>query len=347
MKHLLIFLTALCCWSCNTMYYTTIEVLKPARVSFAPQAENILLLNNTIKQPDDYGHKDEFWSKSTKRLVIETDSLPLFTLSALYEELSANGFFRNVELQLESENTGNDFFTVQTPNADKVKELCKTYNADVILSLDRLKVNDLIGELYDSENSSSYFALVARYESQWSVLYPNRTDKEKFMFNDTIFWEAENSSRQIAFSELPNRFDALVDGALFTGQNTLNRLIPYWTTADRYLISSKNKALKQGLDSVYVQNWQAAISIWQAAMQNAGNTLKGKLANNLAVAYEFTGDINSALLFAQIALENVVFDSFLPSNFLANLQDYVEQLKIRKNDIQLINYQLSETPENQ
>jgi tetratricopeptide (TPR) repeat protein len=324
------------------MLYTSLDLLKPAVVSFAPGAENILLVNNTIAQPYDYGHKEEYEGTTTRTVNIDTDSLPLFTLSALQEELTASGFFKNVDVLLQSVNDKTDFFVVRPLLPESATSLAKTYGADVILSLNRLKVNDLVGESYLSEEHVYYTALVARYESQWTVHYPDKAEAERYIFRDTVFWESEDISWERALANLPDKYDALVDGALYAGQSTLKRLIPYWTSADRYFFGSNNKKMKAGLDSIYTKNWQAAIDIWEKALPDCKKSLKGQVANNLAVAYELNGDVNKAAEYAQMALDILQSNMGVKIDHLSIVSDYLDQLKLRKREVELINKQLSD-----
>ena len=340
--HILLIICALLLSSCSSMLYTSIDVLKPAAVSFDPLAQNILLVNNTIVQPDYYGHKNEFFNQSTKYVKVNTDSLSLFTLSMLTEKLSETGFFSNVDLVLNSVNKDSDFFQTKKLPAETVKSLCKQYDSDVILALDRLKVNDVLGEVYYRESNIFYVALVARYEAQWSVLYPFKDTKESYVFHDTIYWESENTNRQRAHLALPDRADALVDGALYAGENTVKRLMPFWEKSDRYFFSSSKKEMKHGLDSVYARNWSAAIEIWEKAHTKAKDSYKGQLANNLAVAYEINGDIEKAQFYAQQAYENLKYASFLKLEHLVIVATYVNELNIRKKEVEKINRQLGE-----
>jgi len=57
--------------------------------------------------------------------------------------------------------------------------IVQKYDANVVLSLDRLKVNDKITELLLDDGRSYYTALVAWYESQWSIHYPGKDNYEK------------------------------------------------------------------------------------------------------------------------------------------------------------------------
>ncbi len=327
--------------SCTSMLYTSLDVLKPAKVTFDPGTNNLLIINNTVKQPDDYGHKTEFYNEKTKNIRQKVDSLPLFCLSVVYEELANKEFFNKVQLHENSVNDGSDFFTMYPVSTDSINALCKKYDANVVLSLDRLKANDKITELFFDDTRSYYMALVVRYESQWSIHYPGKDKYEKITFRDTIYWDAESYQRQKALSELPARLDALVDGALYVGQNSIKRFVPYWDKSDRYFFNTSNKYMKEGMDSLYVKNWEAAISIWEKAMDKSGIGLKAKLSNNIAVAYEITGDIDKAMEYAKKAYEYFESGSMLLNDkYFTWVINYLKELSQRKNEIELIDKQL-------
>lgn len=329
--------------SCTSMLYTSLDVLKPAKVTFDPGTNNLLIINNTVKQPDDYGHKTEFYNEKTKNIRQKADSLPLFCLNVVYEELANKEFFNTVQLHENSVNNKSDFFTIYPVSTDSINALCKKYGANVVLSLDRLKANDKITELFFDDTRSYYMALVARYESQWSIHYPGKDNYEKITFRDTIYWDAESYQRQKALSELPARSDALVDGALYVGQNSIKRFVPYWDKSDRYFFNTSNKYMKQGMDSLYVKNWEAAISIWEKAMDKSGRGLKAKLSNNIAVAYEITGDIDKAIEYAKKAYEYFESGSMLLNDkYFTWAINYLKELSQRKNEIELIDKQLGD-----
>ena len=267
--------------SCTTMLYTSLDVLRPAKITFDVSANQLLIVNNTVTQPADYGHKTEYYNDKSRNVVQQTDSMPTYCLSVVYEELANSEFFNDVQLHLNSVNKSTDFFNINPVSPDTINALCKRYNSNVVLSLDRMKVNDKIAELYDGTNYSYYTALVARYETQWSVHYPGNEKYGTVAFRDTIYWDAESFQRKNALNALPERADAIIDGALYVGQNSVKRFMPYWEKADRYFFSTNNKKMKQGIDSIYVKNWKAAIEIWESAMNKGGAGLKAKLAKTL------------------------------------------------------------------
>ncbi len=329
--------------SCTSMLYTSIDILRPAKVVFEPNADKLLVVNNTIPQPHDYGHKSQLLNEKMKNVSLDTDSLPLFSLSVLTEEIINKDFFKQVNLQTKSENNGYDFFKVYPILNDTIKKLCANYSSNVVLSLDKIRVNDNIDEYFLQDENSYYSTLVVRFETQWSIHYPNKQKFESITFRDTLFWEAYGQQRTKTLMKLPKRWDALVDGALYVGKNTVNKLIPYWDKTERYFFVTNNKFIKEGMDSVYVKNWYAAIKIWEKALNSQSATTRAKALNNIAIAYEILDDIVKADESITKALEALNSASVFAEKDYLYVQQYYVDLKKREKEIDLINKQLGES----
>ena len=160
--------------SCTSMLYTSIDVLRPAKVIFEPNADKLLIINNTIPQPHDYGHKSQLLNEKIKNVSLDADSLPLFCLSVLTEEIINKDFFKQVNLQTKSINNRYDFFKVYPVLNDTINKLCEDNASNVVLSLDKIRVNDNIDEYFLQDENSYYASLVVRLETQWSIHYPNK-----------------------------------------------------------------------------------------------------------------------------------------------------------------------------
>jgi tetratricopeptide (TPR) repeat protein len=329
--------------SCTSLLYTSLDVLRPAKIAFAPEANDLLIVNNTITQPDDYGHKTTLLNDRPKNIRINTDSLAIFCLAAFTEELQTKDFFSTVQLIPNSVNSGNNFADVAPIHTNKVYTLSQIQNANVILSLDRIKVNDDLSEYFFAESNSYLGVLELRYETSWSIHYPNEKEFQTMQFKDTVFWESESYVRRRAIGELPDRTNALVDGALYVGQKTVNRFIPYWEKVDRYFFNPGNKLMRQAMDSVYVKNWEAAINLWEKAAENSSSQyLKAQADNNIAIGYEILGDIDKALEYATSSLYSLGTLTFSDFQQFSRVSEYVLELTQRKRDIALIKKQLGE-----
>lgn len=86
--------------SCTSTLFTSIDVLRPAKVSFDKTAKNLLILNNTAVQPASYGHTNNLLGEKKKNISVNTDSLAFFCLSVVNEEFQKREFFDNTYLQL-------------------------------------------------------------------------------------------------------------------------------------------------------------------------------------------------------------------------------------------------------
>lgn len=329
--------------SCTKLLYTSLDVLRPAKVAFNSDVNNILIINNTVPQPADMGHSTRFAFEEAKKETFNTDSLSIFCLGALKEDIESKNFFSSVQLSPNSINTGTDFSSANYISDETVKALCSSTQTDAIISLDKIKVKDEITEVFDALSNSYVSTLELNFESYWSIHYPNKEEFYALQFRDTVYWGAESNSRKRGIKELPKREDALVDGALYVGQNTVNRLVPYWDKVDRYFFNPNKKYFKQAMDSVYVKNWNSAISNWQTAMnQSKSNWTKAQAANNIAIAYEITGNIDKALEYASQAFYNLQELSFADYNSFIRISDYVTELIQRRKDMITLKNQLGE-----
>lgn len=343
-KTLLLSLAALLLGSCKTaMLYTTLDILRPAQVGFDDGVNHLLIVNNSAIQPEVLGHTTRLLNGQPKQVAVPADSIALFGLSVLAEEMEATGFFRSIDLQLEPLSPGRSFDNIVPLQQDQVRQLCEAYDADAVLALDHMAVKDDLGEYYDYEWGTYLAALDVRIESLWSLHYPDRMEVAALHFKDSLFWESDGYIRQEAIDRLPQRQDAIIDAALWVGQNSAKRFIPHWEQADRYFFDPDNALMKQGMDSVYVRNWPAAARLWQQAYDTAGKPkLKAQAANNLAIAHEIMGDYDTAYVYADRAFNLFAERAFIDSETLFRLANYMNALNRRKKEVKLLDEQMGE-----
>lgn len=328
--------------SCTTMLYTGIDVLRPAKVTFDKKATDLLVLNNSVVQPSTYGHTNELLMQKQKNVSVTTDSLAIFCLSVVNEEFNKKEFFSSVQLHLPTINPSGSFLMAVSPKIDTVKNIAKAYNANVVLSLDKIKVSDRIVEYYNEESSSFYAMLEANYESNWSVIYPELNVTQSISFKDTIYWDNEAYQRKKAVDGLPNRYNALIDGALYVGQSAMKKFVPWWDKEERYFFLTQNKVLKQGMDSVYVKNWKDAALIWENGLAKANTTLQAKLLYNIAIVYEIMGDMDKAKQYIEKSFAIYETNSVIDYNHYLTIRQYKDKLQKRIREIAEINKQLGE-----
>jgi hypothetical protein len=343
LKHFILIFGVVFFTSCTGLLYTSLDVLRPAKVAFAKNANDLLIINNTVNQPAVYGHKTELLYETPKNVLINTDSLSIFCLGALTEDLDGKDFFSSIQLIPNTINTGKEFFGSSKLTNDQVNKLCLTHQANAILSLDKIKVNDDLTENYLNESSTYLSTLELKFETYWSIHYPNNPEVTSVQYTDTVFWESESYYRKKAMGDLPDRKDALVDGALNIGHKTVNRFVPYWDKVDRYIFNPNNKVMRQGLDSVYVKNWKSAINLWETEYNKTRSTrIMAQAANNIAIGYEITGDLDKALDYATKSFYSFGKMTIVNYDFFLRLSEYIKELNQRKNEQDILKIQLGE-----
>gem|GEM_PF-344576 len=323
--------------SCSTpRMFTTLDILQPAEVTFLPQVQNVLIVNNAPTQPYDWGHYDfNNYGSQPVGTFLRFDSAAIFCAASLRENLEAKEFFNSVSMSQTNANMSGKFDIITPLSNETVLFLCNLYKTDAVISLDQIKTYDYLTK-YTDEGVSS---LDVKIETRWSIHYPYDTLQMAKSFTDEFSWEENN------YKKLPNRYDALVDACILTGSNVADRMIPRWEKQDRYFFAPKKPLFQQAMDSVTHRNWTAAIRLWsQAADETKSNSLKMQAMNNIAIAYEILGDLDNAILFAEKAAKfypQITTFSDSGNEELLDAIHYYELLKQRKQEIKILDKQLN------
>ncbi|MHB9054546.1 MAG: DUF6340 family protein [Paludibacteraceae bacterium] len=323
--------------SCSTpRMFTTLDVLRPAEVTFAPQVEDVLIVNNTVVQPQNIGHYNynDYNSRTPSIISLKFDSAGIFCAAGLRENLEAKDFFNSVSMSQTNMNNTNNFYKLNPLTKQTVRFLCDLYKVDAVISLDHIQLTDRLTKFND-ENLSS---LDIKVDTKWTIHYPNDSAGKFKEFSDDFSWEEDN------ITKLPNRYDALVDACILTGSNISDRMIPRWEKQDRYFYTPNKPLFVQAMDSVTYRNWPAAIELWEKASNTTKNyNTKFQASNNIAIAYEILGNLDKAMLYASKAIEYYPYITVISSDSqdnIYNVLDYYSALKKRKEEIKLLDNQL-------
>lgn len=322
-------------------YYLSIDILKPGDITFKKEAMNLLIVNNTVKQPAGFGHS--VIDNGQMSLVEQnTDSAALFCLAGTYEAFEEFGFFSSVQWIENSQNKGNNFFTLNYLTNEQTDSLAKVYNADVLLVLNRIALSDDLTSLFYEEEYAWLGALDISSISSWSVHYPTTGKAETIHYTDSLYWEQISSTQEELLSTLPQRGDAEVDMAVYAGRNTCKRMLPSWETRDRYFYVNNDKTLKAGMDSIPYRKWEVALTLFEQATGEKKKVTQAYAHANCAVLYEMKGEIDTALTHATEAMTIAQSSSAyqLTGRFSEEIQAYVEDLRQRVADEKLLKEQL-------
>lgn len=327
--------------SCSSLLYTSIDVLMPAQLTFPSDIQHVAVINNTAKQPHTVGHTNDLFEGKSSNISIDTDSLPIFALASFVERMQETEFFNYVDFELNSRNETGSFNSISLLNQQTINIIQRNYQSDAVIVLNRLVVNDELGELYNQEEGSFISYLEARYEYNWSIHVKNQERAFSIITKDTVYWETENYSRKRSMQDMPNRRDALIDGALISGQRAVNQFIPYWNKEDRYLFKLSGQKFQVGLDALYRKDWDDAIKVWEGLLEKNKNAYaQARFAHNLSVLYEIKADMDKASLYINQAVELLDKNLFMDVNQVMIVLEQQEAISKRKEYQNKLNNQL-------
>lgn len=326
----------------SKMFYTTLDVLKPAEITFPLNINNIVIVNNSLPQPSNVGHSTVNISGKKTNEIILFDSAAIFTTAALSDALNSQGFFNNVNYSLINQNLTKNRDSANILSKERVKTLCKMFNADAVMALNKIELNDCRYEvLVENDEVYKYINEIdVKTKTDWTI-YPLDGKNTNIQYVDSFLWQTENYDRKIAYEELPSRYDALVDASILSGANIAERMMPRWEKEDRYFFVNNNKSMKQAMDSVSYRKWDKAIELWKNATEKSkSNKIKYQSYCNIATAYEILGNIDQAIYYIQQALETISKNSYAIEKDGFYIVSYEQNLLNRKNEMKILKQQI-------
>jgi tetratricopeptide (TPR) repeat protein len=353
--------------SCISVRTFSIDVLEPAEVMFPSEAGKVLIVNNSIRQPEGLGINRLFNSKEipTATAPVNTDSACIELMDNMAATLHESGFFDEVSfLDVPLREKGN-YFSIKPVERGLLDSLFNLGDFDAIISIDRylFSLNEKI--IYDNLN-------------RMRLTIPAASDHEVFLLlkingliNTSIY--LKNNEKAVSSSE---RVDSVIfnnsyfseapQGVLTEGDTVLlfkvlaefplNELhrkmaagaakdyVPTWNSVERQIFTGSNSRTREAARYAEKNLWKSAETLWQAALEREEKPAeKFKLALNLALAYEMQDKLEKAQEWAEKAEKySQEFDiSKQPENAKYLLQ-YREEIKKRILNNRLLDAQLKD-----
>ena len=310
-------------------WYFSVDERYPAERSELKNSRRILVVNNALTQPKDFGHTTVIDGESKGCVEVDLIRSILYSLFAATQTLEACGEFDAVELMDISQNPSTNYYTRTPLKHAAAEQLCADYQADALLILNQLVLYDVL-ESFPTEEGSYFAYLQAYAQSHWTIHYAGQTRERSFTQADTLLWESDTYyTRAQTLTQLPDRQEALLYLAQELGNRVGSSFAPSWQTTRRYIYELDE--LQSGLDAFRYQHWNEAISLWQPCVGGNNKKAAACAAANIAIAYEMLGDYASACDYAQ--LSSRLFGAWKTAygrQQQANIRYYLAQLQARQ-----------------
>ncbi len=280
-------------------WYFSVDERYPAERQQLQGKQRILVVNNALTQPQDFGHTTMIDGENQNHSEIDLSRSILYCLFSVTQTMESTGEFDAVELMDISQNHSTNYYTRTPLTFSQAERLCTDYQADALLTLNQLVLYDIV-ESFPTDEGTYYAYLQAYAQSHWTIHYAGQTREATFTQADTLLWESQlHYTRAQSLSDLPSRQEALLYLARELGNRMGSSFAPSWQTTRRYIYELPD--LQAGLDAFRLQRWNSAINQWLTIVDSKDKKAAACAAANIAIAYEMLGDYASACDYAQRA----------------------------------------------
>jgi len=345
----ILFLLPVICTSCSSVYQFTVEVQEPAKVTLPVSAQNVLILNNSISQPQDYGIEQtpDKQSNSTMQYRLSLDTMAWVAIDEIAARLNESNFFKTIAIYHEPLRTDSDWLSnIAFLSPDLQSEFYNMGNYDALLVINRLlfSVQEHVGERQSTVyyfNPLVYVDIRALGLLTCSMyVYGKEKPLITFTASDSLVGRyLDSGDSVVVFKEIPEYTLQELSGRL--GNQAANNFIPTWLTENRMFFTGYNSRMQEATSYAANHKWTNAEAIWNAELGKKTKPAdKAKITFNIAVANEMQDKFESALVWAQKAKEyfgsaNINEDS----QEMEFIDKYISALELRMQNNRLLDLQ--------
>lgn len=341
-----ILFSALFLSSCAGIQLMTIETQEPAQVTLPANVRSVLIVDNVSQQPDDVGHnKKSLGKRDYDRVKASADSISTYYTEALRQFLSEEEYYDNVLLYDKPLRTDQNFWEEQPLSPEKMNQLRSETGTDAIISLDKL-VLQTDWKDYFIQEGYMYADMTGKIHSILRVYLPSMEGRiPSVQFTDSMRWEGFDIRDDMAYADLiiPTPEEAMKQLAVFAAEKMTNVFAPHWEVQNRWYYLSMKSLMREGETLAKANNWQQAAEKWEAYYKTEKNNLnKAKAANNIALAYEMVGDMDTA--YEWITTSKQLFDQSTPASSLERKRAelYKNEIARRRDTSNKLNMQMGQ-----
>lgn len=288
--------------ACVSVTPLVVNVQKPAHITIPPEISKTVVVNNSVDQPADVGHRVFQFQQLIGDTVVNADSLGFILTGAMAQFLGESEFFDNVDFESEPLRHDQSFLQEGTLDNAAIQSICDKWNADAIISLDRFIV------LTESDknrlgNGLMMNTLSGVVQAKFSMYKKNGTRiSAPVLFQDTLIWQELSQGEYVIDSPLPSRRDALKESALYVATSMENYFVPRWEDVERVFYTDGSTDMKKAAAFANGNKWDDAQSMWESLYDREKNVRKkAKLAANIALSYEIADNLEQSLEWTNIA----------------------------------------------
>ena len=333
--------------SCSSIYRFSIDVQEPAAVTLPVSAQNVLILDNTVIQPNDYGIERTLDGQPIRvDYPLSLDSMVWLSIDEITNVLNESGFFNSVAIYKEPLRTDAEWFSVPNLSTEDQDDFYNMDNFDALFVINRLfffikeDVKAFKTGAFSLEPLAFLDLRIDGIINCSMYTYGNENPLVSFTVSDSLIAESTvRNDSLLLFKTIPEY--VLEELSRILGNQAAQRFIPAWKTKERALFSGHGARIKEAVGYAANRQWANAEKIWIVELEKKTKPVdRAKISFNIAVANEMQDRIEQALIWAQKAREHLKDLNTGNESTITELTDaYISELERRIQNNHLLDLQ--------
>lgn len=341
--------------ACQTVEQFSVDYMMPADVSFPADLKRVAIVNNMPNVPENkLISRKETKPQSETEIARRTDYYngeAQIATESLAESIAERNYFDLVVI-CDSALRSKDLHPREATLAqEEVRQLTQELGVDFLISLENIQLTSVRRLEYIPTWRGYYGTVDVKVYPTVRIYLPNRAvPMATVNSTDSIFWEKSGLNEDI-LGQLVSEQELIEEASAFAGTVPVKHLLPYWTTARRYLFTGGTVNMRDAAVYVKEKNWAGAIDLWKNEFNGRKGKRKMYAAYNIALGYEMQDLLDEAYQWAveaqKVAYEvdeiekqqtGNVLPTHIPNYLMTSI--YVNELKERKEGIARLKVQM-------
>jgi len=322
------------------MSFISIQVLRPAQMPLPADAKRILIVNNAVPQPNNYGLTVFSFGTKVKTKAVANDSLAFYYVQELLKRFNSTKGRQYSLLYLDA-GKRKTYLDESPISRYSLQNIADTTTADCIISLDKLLINSVMR----SENYLGACRLTM--DSQiWPTLRIYSADElqrpKVIRSQDSLYWEVYHSSVNGAAAAFPSMNLCYKDLIAYNIDKITQQLLPSVEKVSRFYYYGNDINLREAARYVSLERWDDAAEIWKYVYSvEKSKKKKAYSAANLALYNELNDNFDKAIEWAQVAEKHFLSSGKTQMRYEAErITTYISELSLRKEEATQLDKQL-------
>jgi hypothetical protein len=278
---------------CKIYEPVNIQLLKPAKVRIAPEANKVLIINHANYTKARFSSN----SKNESPAISDSTRTNQYIIGLLDVLKNSPRFdFNNKIIYIEKPDYKSQYKSLEWP---VIESLCAEYKTDAAIVLE----NYQLSYYYPIKIKALQWGYSGKLEIENSALWKIYSAKNKqvisdILMGDTVFWNGSGENERQILQSIPPLNDAIMLSCYYAGVKYGEHIAQTWQSKQRFFINCENTDFQTALSLANQNKWPEAVEIWKKYPYGKNKRLASFAAYNIAVASEVLDHIDIALEWA-------------------------------------------------